>query len=339
MALYPIPGFGNQGFAEGTDAQAFFLAFDTAFSQAYATTEVWRSKLANDRPSVTDTEVYGWLDRIPAMQPWVGNRVAHGVQSETLRVKNRPFEDTIEVNKWHLQDDQWGLYSMLPAQLGMQAAKWGDYQLAAALQDNIPGTDGLPFFDANHPIDLFAPSKGVFTNNYTGTPLTNTNLANVVQAMRSRRAQDGTPLMVQPDTLIVPPALQYQAMTLLNASFIAPASLGGVTQVGPNENVLKGFLNLLVLPELSAGMSFATFDPTSGNRVQSAGGSDTTWYVAALGQAVKPLTWQLRQAPVITNRVAPTDPAVFDRGSYVYGIEGRGAPVLTFPFLMSRCIG
>ena len=337
MALAPIPGFGNQGFAESSDALAFFLAFDTAFSQAYQTTQVWRGKLANDRPSVTDSELYGWMDRIAAMQPWVGARVEHGVQSETLRVKNRPFELTVNINKWHLADDQHGLYSMLPQQIGQQAAKWADYQIAAAIQDNILGTDGLSFFNSAHPIDLYAPSKGTYTNDYTSFALNPTNLAQVVANMRSRRAQDGTPLMVEPDTLIVPPALQYQAMNILNAAFIAPQTIGTVTQVGTNENVLKGMLNLIVLPELAAGMSFPTFDQATGEKIVSAGGSDTKWYVAALGHAVKPVTWQMRQAPIVVNRTDPRDPAVFDRASYVYGIEGRGAPVLTFPFLMSRC--
>lgn len=337
MALAPIPGFGNQGFAEANDALAFFLAFDTAFSQAYATTPVWRGQIANDRPSTTDSELYGWMDRIPAMSPWVGSRVEHGVQSETLRVKNRPFEDTISINKWHLADDQYGLYSMLPAQLGMQAAKWPDYQIAAALQDNIIGTDGLSFFNSAHPIDIYALSKGTYSNDRTSFGLTPTNLATVVQDMMSRRAQDRTPLMVVPDTLIVPPALKYTAMNILNAAFIAPQTVGGNTQVGPNDNVLKGLLNLVVLPELAAGMSFPTFDPQTGEKIVSSGGSDAKWYVGALGSAVKPITWQMRQAPQIINRTDPRDPAVFDRASYIYGIEGRGAPVLTFPFLMTRC--
>lgn len=337
MALNNIPGFGNVGFAESQDALAFFLAFDTAFSTAYQTTPVWRGKLANDRPSTTDSEVYGWMDRIPVVAPWVGSRTEHGVQSETLRVKNRPFELTVSINKWHLADDQWGLYSYLPAQLGNQAAKWPDYQIAAALLDNIVCTDGLSFFNDAHPIDLYAPSKGTFDNNYTTTPLNATNLATVVQNMRARKAQDGTPLMVEPTHLIVPPALEYQARTLLNASFIAPQSLLGVTQVGTNENVLKGMLDLVVLPELAAGMSFPTFDQQTGAKVVSATGSDTTWYVGALNGPVKPITWQMRQAPQIINRTDPRDPQVFDRAVYTYGIEGRGAPVLTFPFLMSRC--
>lgn len=336
MALNPIPGFGNAGVAESNDAIAFFLAFDTAFSTAYQTTEVWRGKIANDRPSTTDSELYGWMDRIPAMSPWVGSRIEHGVQSETLRVKNRPFEDTVAINKFHLADDQYGLYSYLPAQLGQQAAKWPDYQIAAAIQDNIIGTDGLSFFNAAHPIDLYAPSKGTFTNDYTSFGLTPDHLATVVQNMMSRRAQDGTPLMVVPDTLIVPPALKYTAMNILNAAFIAPTTVGGNPQVGVNDNVLRGLLNLVVLPELAAGMTFPTFD-AHGNKVVSAGGSDSTWYVAALGQAVKPVTWQMRQAPTIVNRTDPRDPVVFDRANYIYGIEGRGAPVLTFPFLMSRC--
>lgn len=337
MALNQIPGFGNQGFAESSDALAFFLAFDTAFSTAYQTTPVWRGQIANDRPSTTDSEIYGWMDRIPAVGPWVGSRTEHGVQSETLRVKNRPFELTVSINKWHLADDQWGLYSYLPAQLGQQAAKWADYQIAAAIQDNIVGTDGLPFFDANHPIDLYAPSKGVYSNNYTTTALNPNNLATVVQNMMARKAQDGTPLMVVPDTLIVPPALKYQAMNILNASFIAPQVVGAATQVGTNENVLKGLLNLVVLPELASGMQFPTFDPVTGAKAISNGGSDTTWYVAALGQSVKPITWQQRQAPQIVNRTDPRDPQVFDRAVYTYGVEARGAAVLTFPFLMSRC--
>ena len=143
--------------------------------------------------------------------------------------------------------------------------------------------------------------------------------------------------MVVPDTLIVPPALKYQAMNILNASFIAPQTIGSTTQVGTNDNVLKGMLNLIVLPELAAGMQFPTFDPVTGAKVLSAGGSDTKWYVGAMGQSVKPITWQMRQAPTIVNRTDPRDPQVFDRAVYTYGIEARGAAVLTFPFLMSRC--
>ena len=335
MALNPIPGFGNTGFADAIDAQAFFLAFDTAFSQAYQTTEVWRGKIANDRPSTTESELYGWMDRIPAMRPWTGPRVSHGVQSETLRVANRVFEDTVEISKFHLADDQWGLYSMLPAQLGQQAAKNADYQIAAAIQDNILGTDGLTFFNSAHPVDVYNSGAGTYSNDY-GYALTPNNLATIVQNMMARKAQDGTPLLVMPDTLIVPPALKYTAMNILNAAFIAPQTIGGNTQVGANDNVLKGLLNLIVLPELAAGMQFNTFDWTSGAPKLSAGGSDSKWYVAALGGPVKPITWQNRQSPIIINRTDPRDPAVFDRGSYIYGIESRGAPVLTFPFLMSR---
>jgi phage major head subunit gpT-like protein len=51
---------------------------------------------------------------------------------------------------------------------------------------------------------------------------------------------------------------------------------------------------------------------------------------------VKPITWQLNTAPTLVARVNPQDPHVFNMHEFLYGVEARGAPVLTFPFLMHK---
>jgi phage major head subunit gpT-like protein len=320
---------GTAGLLTPSDLEVFFLGLDASWSQVYETTPTWYNRLAMVRPSATSAERYGWADRIPTLREWVGPRVSHGMQTETLFVENKPFELTLEVDKFRLMDDQHGLYSNLAAQMGWQSAKWPDQQLAAAVNANISGTDGLPFFSTNHPIDLYAPSKGVFANTWD-KGLDPDGFAFVRSKMMTQVAQDGQPLNIIPDVLIVPPALEYAARSILNTSFIAPVTIGGIaTGGGSVDNILKGMCDVLVIPELAAGSTLIL----NGQVVQ---GSDTAWYMADTRMPVKALTWQLRQAPQIVARVNPQDPKVFEQHVFVYGVEARGAPVLTFPFLMHR---
>lgn len=93
---------GTQGLLTPADLEVFFLGLDASWSQVYETTPVWSTRVATTRPSSTSAERYGWTDRIPTLREWVGPRVSHGLQSETLFVENKPFELTLEVDKFRL---------------------------------------------------------------------------------------------------------------------------------------------------------------------------------------------------------------------------------------------
>jgi phage major head subunit gpT-like protein len=56
-----------------------------------------------------------------------------------------------------------------------------------------------------------------------------------------------------------------------------------------------------------------------------------------VGASLKPFIFQQRQVPTYVMRTAPTDPAVFDRRTYLHGIDARGNFGVTFPFLSVKC--
>jgi hypothetical protein len=110
----------------------FLLGLDASWSQVYETTPVWSTRLARP-PEQHVRRAVRLVGPHPDAARVVGPRVAHGMQTETLFVENKPFELTLEVDKFRLLDDQWGLYANMAAQMGWQSAKWPDQQLAAAV--------------------------------------------------------------------------------------------------------------------------------------------------------------------------------------------------------------
>lgn len=74
-----------------------------------------------------------------------------------------------------------------------------------------------------------------------------TNYAAARTAMMAFKGPDGKPLGIQPNLLVVPPALEATAREILHADFI----LGDATVGGSKTNIWKGSADLLVVPYLS----------------------------------------------------------------------------------------
>jgi len=74
-----------------------------------------------------------------------------------------------------------------------------------------------------------------------------TNYAAARAAMMAFKGSDGKPLGVQPNLLVVPPALEATAREILHADFI----LGDATAGGSKSNIWKGSADLLVVPYLN----------------------------------------------------------------------------------------
>lgn len=288
----------------------FFLGLHASWASAYETTPVWTPKVATILPSATEIEQYGWIGRIPTLREWIGPRQVKGAAAESLTVRNKTFELTLEADRFKLADDTYGVYTPMVQQMGWQSAKWSDQQIVANIIANADCTDGTAMFGDSHPVDVYNPAAGTFDNNFALT-LTPTNYNTVRSAMGAYVGQDGQPLGVSPNLLMVPPQLEEAARQILNADMI-PNAAG----TAPQTNTLKGSAELLVIPELAVAA--------------------TTWYLLDTRMPIKPFGWQLREAPQMVARVSPTDPAVFDRHVFVYGVEARGAAVNLFPFLAAR---
>lgn len=134
--------------------QAAFTGFKTAFNQAFEGTNSDYQNIAMTVPSMTSQEVYPWLGQTTNFREWVGDRVYQALKQYDFTVKNKPYENTIAVNRDHLEDDQYGIYTPLFQQMGIDSRQHPDTLLWPLLKDGFNQLcyDGQNFFDTDHPV-------------------------------------------------------------------------------------------------------------------------------------------------------------------------------------------
>lgn len=298
---------------------AIFYSFGLQFQTAYQAQDTWFERLCTPVPSTGRENRYGWLDKLPAMREWVGERQIQNAIAQGYSIVNKDWELTVEVERNDIEDDQLGVYAPIVAQMGSQAKLWPDYLTADAMQAGKTTIcfDGQAFFNASHPRNTTDSGAGTYSNLLTSTALTPTNYAAARSTMMSYVGRDGKTLNVKPNLLIVPPQLEQVGLQILHADFIAPAAaLGGNAANVVQTNPLKGSANLLVVPQL-------TNEPAA-------------WYLADTTKPIKALVFQKRKDPQLIPQVNPNDPEVFRRKKYVYGVDSRGNVGFSLPFLMLR---
>lgn len=309
--------------AIASNLEIIFRQANLNFQQALNTTATWNGQLATQLASGTRQTVYGWMDRVPVLRQWLGERVVNAAATHSQTVTNIPYELTLDLDKFDIEDDQFGLFNFGVQNMGMQAAKWPDVQIAAWIRGAATTTtfDGQPFFSASHPLlggDTVGAAAGgqggiqgvpsTQSNLALSTALTFDNYSAARAAMRSYRGADGQPLNVMPDVLAVPPQLESTAKVILEADYIPSTSgSGNSTAAGqaPMNNIYKGSARVMVIPELAD--------------------KPNNWWLFDTTKVIKPFIWQLRTPPIFTARTRPDDPIVFDQHVYRYGIEARGA--------------
>lgn len=304
---------------------ALFTSFSMLYQQGYGGAEIFWRSLATLVPSTTEMNSYQWMEKIPKLRKWLGPRVVQNVAARGPRVViNDPFELTLEIPKHKIQDDTYGIFSPLASAMGEQAAKWPDDVVGGKLLENPVCFDGQNFFDTDHPVNLDDAGAGTYSNVLTGADGT-LNLANYGKAktrMRSFKGADGRPIGARGTLLVVPPSLEETGRTILNSQYYPKLVDGGAVgngDVAMAENQWRGSAELLVIDELEA--------------------NPTQWYLLDTRKPIKPLIFQLREAPVFAYLTNPNDPNVFWNRMFVMGCEARGAADVTLPFLAVRGTG
>lgn len=105
-------------------------------------------------PSMAGENAYPFLSQLPGMRKWVGDRVVKNLTTEGYVIRNETYEDTIEVSRTAIEDDQYGVYR--PMFEGLAAASRAlPNQLVFDLMTKgfeTPCYDGQYFFDTDHPV-------------------------------------------------------------------------------------------------------------------------------------------------------------------------------------------
>ncbi|MBL8684414.1 MAG: Mu-like prophage major head subunit gpT family protein [Myxococcales bacterium] len=299
--------------------QGAFQNFSTRFEQGRKAMapKMWWDQVAMRVPSTTEEEIYAWLQELPVVRKWRKGspRKVNRIGANGYRLANEKFEDTIAVEREKIEDDKIGLYMPMFDSLGRQVAKFPDRQLATAIKANGTCFDGKAFFATDHPVDMNNADAGTYSNLFVGAgyALTETNFNDAFAAFATLKAENGEPMGLQPDKLMVPPQLRDKANKIVKASVVAVTQGSGAAAV---TNTNQDLVKVVVVPEL-ADVSHR-------------------WHLACTDLGVSPLIYQFREESGLVSRTREDDPAVFDMDEYIYGVRIRAAFGYGLPYLMAE---
>jgi phage major head subunit gpT-like protein len=123
------------------------LAYNT---QLYAAVDV-SAPFTFQATSTGSEEVYPSLSILPGLREWVGDRQVHALAETAFTIKNRTFEETIEIPRENIEDDKYGMYSVVAGQMGQDAGQLPPTLIANLLKNGtiLLGPDGVPFFGSH----------------------------------------------------------------------------------------------------------------------------------------------------------------------------------------------
>lgn len=313
--------------------------------QAYkAKTQLWPA-FAGEEPCSGRYWTSGWTGQLQKMRVWLGRRVTHESYPQTFTVEMLPFENSLSIDQFDLDDAILPIYYRQFDQLAEKGAMNVDFQLVQLIEGTgfysggrQLGPDGVNMWSTAHPIDVYDSSKGTFINDFTGggqavtfktasggtTSITvggaisPAAIATISEYMPMINGEDGEPLGVRANLLMHAPILRTEVDLVLKAMFFAPPSWGTITgQVGSADNVLR----------------MRGITPLENEYLVSL---PTTFYLADTTRGMRPWTWINREGLHVVPRIDPSDENVYANHRFEWGQWTRGAPAPGFPWLMAR---
>ncbi len=275
--------------------QAFNASAKTAFDDAFQAERGTWQRLATVVPSTMNTEDYGWISQVPAMREWVDERTIKSLSEYEYSIRNKRWESTIAVDREVLEDEKHGQVRIQIESMAEAASLHYDNLIYALIRDNGLCYDGKAFFANDHP-----QGDGNTFDNLGAGALTSANLKAALTVGRRIEMDNGEPMMVAYDTLVVPPELEWTGRELLSSGFY-PDQITGAQKLA--DNVLKGTLGLIVAPRLTSAVE---------------------WYLFDCSHPVKPFILQQRVAPAFQALDdAEASETAFLRDQYLYGVRAR----------------
>lgn len=130
------------------------IGFKASFQRGLGEAAPQYLSVASVVPSSTGKEEYGWLGKMKGMREWLGDRVVNSIAQHKYEIANKDWEDTIEVDRNDIQDDNLGQYSLLFAEMGAATMAHPNELVFNLLKAGFttPCYDGQYYFDTDHPV-------------------------------------------------------------------------------------------------------------------------------------------------------------------------------------------
>lgn len=130
-----------------------------------ARNEDWR-RIAKPISSSGMSNTYEWLSDFPAFREWVGARVHKTAKETAFTVKNRKFENTLDIPREAIEDDNFGQYGDVAQSYGESVFDLKNELIFQCVAGATAGIcyDGQYFLDTDHPVYANADGSGSATS-------------------------------------------------------------------------------------------------------------------------------------------------------------------------------
>ena len=250
------------------------------------------------------SQKYAWLGTVPPMREFIDERRPSGMASYSVTIEDKVFEASLAVDRRAIEDDQLDMIRMRVRDLAFRVSAHRQQMVVEALANGTTGIgyNGQPLLSTSHPV-----SGGTYSNRGSSA-LDASTLAAGINSMMLTPDDQGTPLGISPDTLVVGPKLQWTAMELVESPVVVyGANANDTVPPTPYSNAFKGRLNVVVSPFIS-------------------GASDDYWFLLDTKRPIKGIILQQR-SDVPVEFTAMDDPnaseAAWMRDRFYYGVRGR----------------
>lgn len=145
-------------------------AFNATFKNAFAAAKTQWNIVALEVSSTTGKQDYGWLNAIPRVRKWIGDRIVNRMSASAYSITNDDYEITIAVKRNDIDDDNLGIYTPIVQEMGNGTASHYDELVFDQLNNGFTRTcyDGQYFFDTDHPIKDKDGNDTTFANTDAG---------------------------------------------------------------------------------------------------------------------------------------------------------------------------
>lgn len=274
---------------------AVFISLKTEFNNAFSAANSNWQKIAMKVPSTTGQNDYTWLSKFPKMREWLGDKVIKALQAYKYTIENKDWEATVEVDRNDIEDDSLGMYGPQARMAGESAGQLPDEIVMSLVTNGFSNLcyDGQYFYDTDHSV------AGASVSNKLTVALSSATLAAAIAsygaartAMMKFKDDEGRPLNLTPNVMVVPPALEAIALVLANNERLEDGK----------QNPYRGTFTVVVDARLA---------------------TDTEWHLLDTTKPVKPFIYQERKAPVFVEQIDSNSDDVFSRKKFKFGAEAR----------------
>jgi phage major head subunit gpT-like protein len=146
---------------------ALFTSFDVIFQRGFEEPPSYYARLATVTRSASAQTMYPWLGQTTKFREWLGNRAVQNLEAHNYTITNKDFEDTIEINRNMIEDDQYGIFEPVIRNLGWDTKVHPDTLIFASIMNAVNNIDtpsaagaqlaydGVTFFShVGHPVGL-----------------------------------------------------------------------------------------------------------------------------------------------------------------------------------------